>query len=51
MHSRAQIRHARERWIARRKNVVAHVWNNSIGPNWWGPDGSLSKNKIHCSCK
>ena len=47
-HSREQILYQRTRWIIRRKFIIEKVYHGDV--KWWGGLGSLSKNKIHCSC-
>ena len=48
-HTRAHIRFERGKWIKHRRNIVMHIWGNTI-EQWNAPEGSFSKNKVHCSC-
>ena len=46
--SKSYYRHHRERVIARKWYIVHDIWKTE---EYWIPrKGSLSKNKVHCSC-
>ena len=47
--TRAYTRHQRARTIERKWFILKHIWQRE--PEYMPVKGTLSKNKIHCSCR